>query len=419
MSLSKAPSATPSLTAPLRKKTMRERLSEINHLHNKLDDKTLTTADEIVDGGGLKAVLDAFERKDYAGAIKSLIALAFSNKGHIDGAGFDFSEKFTNLSPSERVVLLDQLRAINVGGNSREKLRLTLLRSHARYQLAAAGFVGGKPQGVDGEPIKVKARQTLKDIVDAQVWQQIKNGDIVGGLQFTGALPVGSFVYFSKLADGRRVPIFVGATRAERPTATLFARDDAPAAVKKRPTNAREYLVGQMQVGDIIVVNGNAAGSGTENIGRRVLQNMTQRVAAANNNAGIPWTHVAVYIGDGKVAHIDSKRERRTESVDNLLGRVSAAAILNPPSAVNRAKLAARAKTNAAAAGDYGTGTAIARGVQLVSGGSGQLSALSSVAGALGGGDICTDITRGVSGLDLPTPAAFFTALSAREVAEF
>lgn len=242
-------------------------------------------------------------------------------KGSNDSYGAHFhAERLHALSDYQKADVVEQLERLDQGTMSwRTKLVSTLMKTHSEYELFKRGYQRADATGPATEKHVVAVGQTLESIMKSRtggerLWRSIKDGDVVGPLDFDDPLPVGSRVYFS--SDG--YPVFLSMKDDERPVVPVYRKTDERGDALQPPRDWKwgaeayrrfEFLQRRMKVGDVILSNN-----------RRDIQGSMLRLFYArgrmlqgktNDQESFPFIHAMVVIGRDQrgpiIAHIDRK----------------------------------------------------------------------------------------------------------------
>jgi len=267
-------------------------------------------------------------------------------KGSNDSYGAHFhAERLHALSDYQKADVVEQLERLDQGTMSwRTKLVSTLMKTHSEYELFKQGYQRAETTGAATEKHAVTAGQTLESIMKSRtggerLWRSIKDGDVVGPLDFDDPLPTGAHVYFS--ADG--YPVFLSMKDDERPVVPVYRKTDERGDALQPPRDWKwgaeayrrfEFLQRRMKVGDVILSN-NRRDLRTGM--RRLFYARGRMLQGGNNDENVfPFIHSMVVVGrDAQgpiIAHLDHKNKPlrslremvNADAMDSMsIGRIS------------------------------------------------------------------------------------------------
>jgi hypothetical protein len=213
----------------------------------------------------------------------------------VEGLGLKLIDKLeTN---SEKAQIATQLRKINQPESWEDKIGV----SHASFlhetSLHRAGYRvrNAKTSAV----ISVSAGQKIKELVDANVWEQIKGGDVLNALDFENPLPGSADTKYYLHLDAKDFPIYLSDKEGENHEALLFEKEkDESKQAEMKEDSKLEVLKNKLEPGDIIW---------TYKKDSVVLPQLIR----AGQNPDFPFTHMLIYLGNGMVGQIHAQGGER------------------------------------------------------------------------------------------------------------
>lgn len=245
----------------------------------------------------------AVARSDWPKVITSSFRLFFRGTNEMEALGY-FTKGVDNLDMRERLGVLRQMENADQNGMTAEqRLRTGILRAETGFLLAKDGMHFVRKAEIDGKPLKVSAGQTIAQLVDKKVLDEIRGKKIAGPLMTSDPLPEG-WLHLEKRTG---YPLYLTQNPNDPVPATSIyeRRQDSGLKGKTEKEKRIEFLRANLKAGDLLFPNDADA---SQTMVRRYMKK-AGRIAQAGNRDEEEFfsIHAMVYVGNGKIRHIADK----------------------------------------------------------------------------------------------------------------
>ena len=229
-------------------------------------------------------------------ALDIILDIFWGDKNAIKGLDFSIKkEKINAVSDNQAAIFLSALSLEKINKNRsnwKRSLYDTAARTAFAYKLHRAGYdTKGRIYEATNQPIKADDKK-ISELIGKGKMQEVKEKGIVGVLEYDKPLPNGSYLYISK--EG--YPLYVSNNPDDRRRIRLYHKAENDTVTDSKNDSMLEFLGKKLQPGDVIlsVTDENKAG---------FVRGLAGRVIQSIQNS-FPLAHSAIYLGNGRVAHI-------------------------------------------------------------------------------------------------------------------